>query len=59
MACSGAQVEALTDVVSQARGGFLRGVARVENGLISLLDLQAVIPANTQFELDDVELAAA
>jgi purine-binding chemotaxis protein CheW len=57
MRIPGVQVEGLSTVVSQRQDAFLNGVAKVDDGLISMLDLELLLPAEASF--DEYALAAA
>jgi purine-binding chemotaxis protein CheW len=57
MRIPGGQVEGLSAVVSQRENAFLNGVAKVDGGLISMLDLESVLPSEASF--DESALAAA
>ena len=58
MRIPGGQIEGMSQVVNQGEDAFLRGVAKVDGGLISLLDLECIFPAGVSFESEQYALAA-
>jgi len=55
---SSGSVEPPSNVITTADSGYLRGIAKLDNRLIILLDLEQVLSTDEQAEIGEVALAA-
>ncbi|MEO8539351.1 MAG: chemotaxis protein CheW [bacterium] len=59
MRIPGDQVEQPSAIVSVPENTYLRGIAKLEDRLVSLMDLEGVLPASTEAEFELAAAAAA
>ncbi|MGE3075683.1 MAG: chemotaxis protein CheW [Dehalococcoidia bacterium] len=58
MRIPGDQVEQPSSIVAVPENNYLRGIAKLEDRLVSLMDLEGVLPAGAEGELDFAAAAA-
>jgi len=59
MRIPGEQVEPPSAIVSVPENTYLRGIAKLDDRLVSLMDLEGVLPASEDIELELAQAAAA